>query len=176
MKVRQTLFRRISSVVLQIEKERTPPSRVRIKTRVPTSIEGKLQARDWVQHMLDCLGSCRLFDSRLRILCCRGGFHCGFRPSGFPVSGGFGCARILERAQAWKARGQSFPALFSGLASGAGIVHSLPTPLLFGVVRGLAFFLCRCASSVESDGQSSAGPFPGSGFGAWIAHTFHTFR
>ena len=45
MKVRQTLFRRISSVVLQIEKERTPPSRVRIKTRVPTSIEGKLQAR-----------------------------------------------------------------------------------------------------------------------------------
>ena len=46
MKVRQTLFRRMNSVVLQIEKERTPPSRVRIKTRVPTSIDGRPQARN----------------------------------------------------------------------------------------------------------------------------------
>ena len=135
-----------------------------------------VQAADWVQHILDCRGSIRLFDSRLRIFGCLRGFHCGFPPSGFPVSGGFGCARILERAQAWKACGQSFPGLFPGLASGARIVHSLPTPLLFGVVRGLAFLVFRCASSVESDGQSSAGLLPCFGVGAWIAHTFHTFR
>ena len=104
------------------------------------------------------------------------GFPLRFSAVWFSGFRGFRLRADLERAQAWKACGQSFPGLFPGLGSGAGIVHSLPTPLLFGVVRGLAFFLCRCASSVESDGQSSAGPFPGSGFGAWIAHTFHTFR
>ena len=31
-------------------------------------------------------------------------------------------------------------------------------------------------ASVESDGQSSAGLFPCFGLGAWIAHSFHTFR
>ena len=43
---------------------------------------------------------------------------------------GFRLRADLERAQAWKACGQSFPALFPGLASGAGIV---------GLLKNLSF-------------------------------------
>ena len=148
----------------------TGPSSVYIASDPPYQLD------DWVQHMLDCLGSCRLFDSRLRILCCRGGFHCGFRPSGFPVSGGFGCARILERAQAWKARGQSFPALFSASRPGRGLSTAFPHLCFSGSSGALRFFSVGALQAWKAMGNPPPvrSLVPGSGLGLPIA--FHTFR
>ena len=73
----------------------------------------------WVQHILDCLGSFRLFDSRFRIFGCSGGFHCGLPPSGFGFRG-FRLFGDMQPTRAWKARGQSRPAVFPSPAATRG--------------------------------------------------------
>ena len=59
----------------------------------------------WVQHILDCLGSFRLFDSRFRIFGCSGGFHCGLPSSVFSGFGVFGFLAICSPRERGKPAG-----------------------------------------------------------------------
>ena len=117
--------------------------------------------------MLDCLGSIRLFDSRLRILCCRGGFHCGFPPSGFRVSGGFGCARIWSAHRRGKPVGNPFLGCFRASGPGQGLSTSFPHLCFSGSSGALRFWFFGALQAWKAMGNPPPvrSLVPGSGLG-----------
>ena len=130
-------------------------------------IAGVFHKCDWVQHILDCLGSIRLFDSRLRILCCRGGFHCGFPPSGFRVSGGFGCARIWSAHRRGKPVGNPFLDCFRASRPGQGLSTAFPHLCFSGSSGALRFWFFGALQAWKAMGNPPPVRFlvPGSGLG-----------